>query len=90
MARLDWEKARKRDTVRDRGAVRVEPEPRRKKQRGISNEQAKELARLQRALKQRYSGNGMTYEQAESAIDAARSRLRAKALRPGRADRGKR
>jgi hypothetical protein len=43
--------------------------------RGISNDQAAELARLQRQLGVPYSGNGMTAREAARAIDAARKAL---------------
>jgi hypothetical protein len=70
MAKLDWERARSRE--------RVGP-PQRKPQmpRGISNDQAAELARLQRQLGVPYSGNGMTAREAARAIDAARAQVRA-------------
>jgi hypothetical protein len=73
MAKLDWERARSRE--------RVGPPQRRPqlpgRPRGISNDQAAELARLQRQLGTPYSGNGMTAREAARAIDAARAQVRA-------------
>ena len=43
--------------------------------RGISNDQAAKLARLQRALVEPYTGSGMTASEAESAIASAQARL---------------
>ena len=43
--------------------------------RGISNNQAAELARLQRALGEPYTGRGMTASEAASAIASAQARL---------------
>ena len=43
--------------------------------RGITNEQAAELAKVQRALGEAYTGNGMTEVQAKRAIDGAWTRL---------------
>src|SRR5687768_12069711 len=69
---MDWEKARRRE----RPGKRMEAIPSRaQKPRGITNAQARTLARLQRALGEPYTGNGMTHEQAESAIAAAAARL---------------
>jgi hypothetical protein len=65
--------------VRDRGGEpleRIVPPPRSvPKPRGISNDQARELAGLQRRLGERYTGSGMTAADADRAIRAARERL---------------
>jgi hypothetical protein len=67
MARLNWEQAKAQQ--------RVGSAPRLARVRGISNAQAKELARLQRRLSVPYSGNGMTSVEASQAIKAARADL---------------
>jgi hypothetical protein len=66
MTRLDWRRARERDLVRDRGAIPIADE--RTKRKGITNDQAKTLAGLQRKLGMPYSGSGMSQEEAERAI----------------------
>jgi hypothetical protein len=70
MAKLDWERARSRERAGP-------PERKPRMPRGISNDQAAELARLQRQLGVPYSGNGMTAREAARAIDAARAQVRA-------------
>jgi hypothetical protein len=70
MAKLDWERARSRERAGP-------PERKPRMPRGISNDQAAELARLQRQLGTPYSGNGMTAREAARAIDAARAQVRA-------------
>ena len=77
---MNWEKARRDELVRAHGN---EPVKRRttskpRKPRGISNEQAKELAQHQRQLGEQYTGHGMTHDDAASAIAAARARLTAR------------
>jgi hypothetical protein len=79
MAGLNWDKARQRDLVRDRGGVKVAPQPK-PKPRGISNDQAKRLAKLRRAQGLLYDGNGMTYGQASRAIREATDALRARTV----------
>lgn len=61
MTKLDWERARRRQ----RGP-RVMPAP--VKSRGISNDQARELGRLCRALGLPYRGQGMSYAEARAEI----------------------
>lgn len=82
MSGMNWTKAASRDLIRARGADRVEPEdhaPKSRKRRplGISNEQAKELAALQRRLGVPYTGNGMTAARARSTITSCQRALRA-------------
>ena len=74
---MRWDKASREQRVRERGAgaSRDERPPPTRRAPGIANDQAREIARLQRALGDRYSGNGMTAAEAERAIRAARSRL---------------
>jgi hypothetical protein len=74
---MRWDKAASAQHVRERGAdeYRDERPPPTRRARGISNDQARELARLQRALGERYSGSGMTADEAERVIQVARARL---------------
>lgn len=71
MAKLDWEKARRRE----RGGRPMRESPAGKKPRGISNEQAREMAALARDVGEPYHGRGMTAADAASEIKTLR-RLR--------------
>jgi hypothetical protein len=74
MARLDWEKARRRD---------VAPQQRQTDTgKGITNKQAKRLAALKRKLNEPYSGNGMTAMAAAREIRYAETRLGLKRGQP--------
>jgi hypothetical protein len=77
VARLQWDKAAREQRVRERGTepFRDERPPPARRARGISNDQARELARLQQMLGEPYSGRGMTAAEASRAINAARARL---------------
>jgi hypothetical protein len=70
--RMNWSGAAMRDRIRDRGSEPMESHdqtPRRRpKRRGITNAQAKYLARLQRELGVAYTGNGMSLDEASAAI----------------------
>jgi hypothetical protein len=78
---MRWEKVAREQRVRERGGEPLESIERvrpARRSRGISNDQAKVLGRLQRALGERYTGSGMTAAEADGAIRAARERLRAR------------
>jgi hypothetical protein len=75
MTRLDWSRARTRSKLQ-----RLDRPPPKPRQRGISNDQARELAQLQRAAGVPYSGNGMT---AAAAAAAIRDLKRGTRTRPG-------
>lgn len=83
MARMNWDRARKREVVGARGQVRSVDEARfkpksRKRSPGITPAQAKYLAKLQRQLGHVYTGNGMRKDEASQAISDCLSRLQAK------------
>jgi hypothetical protein len=77
MARLRWDKAAREQRAQERGTdpYRDERPPPARRARGISNDQARELSRLQKTLGEPYSGRGMTAAEATRAINAARARL---------------
>lgn len=64
MTRLDWDRARRRPVAG----------PRAPRQRGISNDQARELAQLQKALGLPYTGSGMSAMAAAALIADLRRR----------------
>jgi hypothetical protein len=77
---MNWDKVRRDELVQARGASPVErTRTKPVKPRGITNGQAKELARLQRQLGEPYTGHGLTGKQAASAIAAARARFERRA-----------
>jgi hypothetical protein len=49
--------------------------PRKSKPKGITNDQAKELAQLQKAADERYSGSGMTESMAHAEIHRLKRHL---------------
>src|SRR5215217_8441151 len=72
VSKMRWDKAAREQRVHERGGEPLErliPPPR--KAPGIRNEQASELAALQKRLGERYSGSGMTAAEADRAIRAA-------------------
>lgn len=62
---------------RKRGLLGKPPTPKKRKRgkAGITPKQAKYLASLQRQLRVKYTGNGMTRAEASSAIDDAKRQL---------------
>jgi hypothetical protein len=56
-------------------ATRTDPHNAKGKAKGISNSQAKELARLQRVAGETYSGSGITEDQARAEIQRLRRLL---------------
>jgi hypothetical protein len=66
-----------RSTVRVLGDSERRPSsgPRKSKPKGITNEQAKELARLQKSAGERYTGSGMTEHRALAEIRRLRREL---------------
>jgi hypothetical protein len=72
VTKINWEKAALRDKT---GPPRKARSTQSKKERGITNGQARELAKLQRRLKLRYTGNGMTAKNAADLIAQLESRL---------------
>jgi len=77
VTRLRWDKAARHQRVHERGGEPLERLDRvpSRKARGITNDQARELARLQRRLGERYTGSGMTAAEADGAIRSARHRV---------------
>jgi hypothetical protein len=71
MAKMDWEKAARRDSVE-----KVRPLPVGSKTPMISNKQAKRLASLQRKAGLRYTGHGMTRREAGKEIARLEHRLK--------------
>jgi hypothetical protein len=68
---LNWERAAQRDLVRDRGQVRVSRSFKRSRRRNITRAQAKRLRWLRKRQKRPYDGAGMSYGQAQQAINEA-------------------
>jgi len=68
MTKLNWDKTK--------------PEPTPPKGRGITNAQARELARLQRRADEMYTGRGATARSAARAIQLLRARRNAIILKP--------
>ena len=77
MARgMNWEKVRRENMVRAHGwAEKRAEEQAVRAARGITNPQAKLLADLQRQLGEKYTGNGLTCQQASALIDDCFKRL---------------
>jgi hypothetical protein len=73
VTKLNWDRAAKRGLVQARGADPIgrPPAPKRKP-KGITNAQARELARLRRKQGLPYDGRGMTAGEAYRAIANAR------------------
>jgi hypothetical protein len=71
MAKMDWEKAARRDSVEKAKPLRVDTNT-----PMISNKQAKRLANLQRAAGLRYTGHGMTRREAAKEIARLEARLK--------------
>jgi hypothetical protein len=76
MAKMDWEKAARRDSV-ERAKPQISG-----RTPMISNKQAKRLANLQRAAGLRYTGHGMTRREAASEIARLEARLKLKRGQP--------
>jgi hypothetical protein len=68
---------RARSTTRSQDDERsqVKSAPRKSKAKGITNDQAKELAQLQKAAGERYSGSGMTESMAHAEIQRLKRQL---------------
>jgi hypothetical protein len=73
MARLDWEKANRREVPKQRQPATG---------KGITNKQAKRLAALKRKLDEPFNGNGLTAQNAAREIRWAESRLGLKRGQP--------
>jgi len=71
MTKLNWDKTK-----------RPKPEPTPPKGRGITNAQARELARLQRRADEMYTGRGATARSAARTIQLLRAKRNAIILRP--------
>jgi hypothetical protein len=74
MARLDWEKARRKDIS--------PPQQRTSTGKGITNKQAKRLAALKRKLDEPFNGSGLTAQNAAREIRYAEARLGLKRGQP--------
>jgi hypothetical protein len=77
---LGWRTDLHGGTIRDRDPAKLPP----KDQRGITNKQAKLLAKLQRLAGEPYSGRGMTAAQADAAIKRLLNKKRGPARSAGR------